>query len=112
MIALLRLAVLCLFLPLAATLAASGTPSGLHGLIALLPKGQINKPYLPKTLLTGGTPPYSFQLDGALPHGMSVSSAGALYGTPRDVGTFRFKLDFTDSAGAALELSYALQIVR
>lgn len=107
----LRLAVLCLFLPLAA-LAAGGTPPGLHALIALLPKGQINRPYLPITLVTGGTPPYSAQLVGALPHGMSVSGAGALYGTPRDAGIFRFKLDITDSAGAPLELSYTLQIAR
>jgi len=105
-----RLASLSLALSL--TMAAADTPQGLHSIIALLPKGQINRPYHTTTLIAGGTPPYSYQFVGALPGGMSVSSNGALYGTPRDVGAFRFKLDVTDSAGATLEVSYTLQTVR
>jgi hypothetical protein len=109
----LRLAALWLSLSLAAGAAGPSTPPGLHSIIALLPKGQINRPYPATALLAGGTPPYSAQTTaGALPPGMSFSSAGALYGTPRETGTFRFKLDITDSTGLPLELSYTLQIGR
>jgi hypothetical protein len=104
----LRLAFLCL----SVTASMASTPPGLHALIALLPKGQINRPYPPVSLITGGTPPFTTQIDGALPRGMAISRAGALYGTPRDPGIFRFKLDITDSAGTPLELSYTLQIFR
>lgn len=108
----LRVVALCLALPLTAAMAATGSPQDLHPLVALLPKGHLDKPYPATTLATGGTPPYTGQLDGALPQGMSISGAGALYGTPRQAGTFFFKLDVTDSAGATLQLSYTLQILR
>lgn len=105
-----RLTLLCLFLSAAAVMA--DTPQGLHSIAALLPKGAVNKPYRAVTLVAGGTPPYSTQTTGALPPGMSISSAGALYGTPRAPGVFRFKLDMTDSAGASVEISYALEVLR
>jgi hypothetical protein len=103
-----RLIALCLFLPVTAL--ADGAPQPLHPIIAILPKGQLNKPYPTLTLLSGGTPPYASQVAGALPQGMSVSSAGMLVGTPRATGIFRFKLDIADSAGATLTLSYVLQV--
>lgn len=112
----LRLTALCLFLCLTAAAADTtppqGTLQGLHSIVALLPKGEMNKPYRAVTLVAGGTPPFTVQIVGALPPGMSISSAGALYGTPRDQGIFRFKLDMTDSAGGSVEVSYALQILR
>ena len=106
----LRLAAMCLALSLTGAMAATTQP--LHPMVVLLPKGQLNKPYPTSTFLAGGTPPYSIQMQGSLPKGMSISSAAALYGTPREAGVFHFKLDFTDSAGATLELAYALQISR
>ncbi len=106
----LRLAALCLALSLTGAMAATTQP--LHPIVAILPKGQINKPYPTSNLIAGGTPPYTGQMQGALPKGMSISSAAALYGTPREAGVFHFKLDFTDSDGATLELTYALQISR
>jgi len=106
-----RLIALCLFLPLAAALAQAG-PQPLHPMIAMLPKGLLNHPFTAVTLVSGGTPPYTAQIRGALPPGMGLSTAGILYGTPRAAGTFRFVLDITDSAGtpATLQLSYALQV--
>jgi hypothetical protein len=105
-----RALVLCLFLPLA--VASATDVQALRPMIALLPKGQINHPYLATNLIAGGVPPYVTQIQGALPPGMAISSTGALYGTPRSTGSFRFKLDIKDSAGtpATLQLSYVLQI--
>jgi hypothetical protein len=108
----LRIAALGLILSLAAV-ASADTVQPLHPMITFLPPGQINHPYLAKNLIAGGVAPYVVaQLDGALPRGMAISSAGALYGTPRVTGTFRFKIDFKDSAEtpAALTLSYTLQV--
>ena len=105
-----RLTALCLALSLTGAMAATTQP--LHPMVVLLPKGQVSKPYPATTFLAGGTPPYSIQMQGSLPKGMSISSAAALYGTPREAGVFHFKLDFTDSDGATLELAYALQISR
>ncbi|HMA51227.1 MAG TPA: Ig domain-containing protein [Magnetospirillaceae bacterium] len=104
----LRLIALCLFLPLAAM--ADGASQPLHPIIAILPKGQLNKPYPSLTLVAGGTPPYTSQIAGSLPQGMSLSGTGLLVGTPRATGAFRFTLDVTDSAGATLALSYVLQV--
>jgi hypothetical protein len=96
-----------LFLSVAA---AAASPQPLHTIIAVLPKGQLNKPYPTLNLVAGGTPPYSNQLDGTLPKGMLVSSAGALAGTPRETGTFRFRVTVLDSEGVTLQLSYVLQV--
>jgi uncharacterized protein YhjY with autotransporter beta-barrel domain len=48
---------------------------------------------------SGGTGPYTYALTaGALPAGMSVSSAGVLSGTPTAGGTFNFTVRVTDSS--------------
>lgn len=96
-----------LFLTAAATAAS---PQALHPIAAMLPKGQLNKPYPTLNLVAGGTPPYAGQIQGTLPKGMSISSAGALVGTPRETGTFRFQVMIADSDGATLQLTYVLQV--
>ncbi len=98
-------------LPSLPTLPSLSTQA-LHPIIALLPKGQVNKLYPATNLISGGTPPYSGQVQGSVPQGMSIGSTGTLFGTPRQMGSFKFKVDFTDSAGATLEMSYTLQINR
>lgn len=48
---------------------------------------------------SGGAAPYSYALvSGALPPGMTLSSAGALSGTPKAGGTFNFMVRATDSS--------------
>jgi uncharacterized protein with beta-barrel porin domain len=48
---------------------------------------------------TGGTAPYAYALTaGALPPGLSLSSAGALSGTPTAEGTYNFSVTATDSS--------------
>ena len=47
----------------------------------------------------GGTAPYTFAVTaGALPVGLSLSSGGALTGTPTAAGTFNFTVTATDSS--------------
>jgi len=49
---------------------------------------------------SGGTSPYSYAVTaGALPAGMTLSSAGALSGTPTAGGSFNFTITATDSTG-------------
>jgi Putative Ig domain len=48
-----------------------------------LPGGQLNAPYSATLTATGGTTPYKWSLtSGALPTGLSLSSAGVISGTP------------------------------
>jgi len=49
---------------------------------------------------SGGTAPYTYAVTaGALPAGMTLSSAGALSGTPAAGGSFNFTITATDSTG-------------
>lgn len=48
---------------------------------------------------SGGTAPYTYAIaSGALPTGMTLSSAGVLSGTPTAAGTFNFTISATDSS--------------
>lgn len=65
-----------------------------------LPQGTINTAY-PSTQLNanGGIPPYTWALNsGALPAGLSLSSGGAISGTPTTAGTASFTVQVSDSA--------------
>ena len=67
---------------------------------SLLPSGTLNQPYNYDFLVTGGTPPYSFsQGQGTVPPGLSLTSSGALTGTPVEQGTYTFDVLVFDSAG-------------
>ncbi|HCN28967.1 MAG TPA: hypothetical protein DIT64_09405 [Verrucomicrobiales bacterium] len=49
---------------------------------------------------SGGTAPYTWSvLSGALPAGVTLSSAGVLSGTPTAAGTFTFTVQVSDSGG-------------
>ncbi|RWB20854.1 MAG: autotransporter domain-containing protein [Mesorhizobium sp.] len=49
---------------------------------------------------TGGTAPYTYAVTGgALPTGVTLSSAGTLSGTPSAAGNFNFTVTATDSSG-------------
>ncbi|MFN2414319.1 MAG: kelch repeat-containing protein, partial [Pyrinomonadaceae bacterium] len=57
----------------------------------------------------GGTAPYTFAVTaGALPPGLSLSSSGALTGTPTSLGTYNFTVTATDSGGCAGARAYTL----
>ncbi len=64
-----------------------------------LPAAQVNLPYSQTLSASGGTAPYSFAVtSGALPAGLTLSSAGVLSGTPTASGTFTFTVTATDSS--------------
>ena len=54
----------------------------------------------------GGTPPYSWSISaGALPSGLSLSSGGALTGTPSAAGNYTNTLRVTDAVSATASQS-------
>ena len=76
------------------------TPAALVITTSSLPAGTVGTAYTATTLAaTGGTPPYTWSVaSGALPSGLSLSSAGVVSGTPTASGTFSVTLKVTDSA--------------
>ncbi|OYW71619.1 MAG: hypothetical protein B7Z37_27275 [Verrucomicrobia bacterium 12-59-8] len=60
---------------------------------------------------TGGTAPYHFTIGGgAVPAGLSLSSAGVLNGTPTTAGTFSFTVQATDAVALIAQKTYSLTI--
>jgi uncharacterized protein YhjY with autotransporter beta-barrel domain len=64
------------------------------------PAGTVGKAYSQTlAMATGGTAPYGYALaSGALPAGLTLSSAGAIAGTPTAAGSFTFTVKATDSS--------------
>jgi hypothetical protein len=59
----------------------------------------------------GGTAPYTFALTaGSLPAGLSLSSGGALTGTPTTAGAFPLTITATDSNGTTGSQAYTLVV--
>src|SRR5450755_2233316 len=66
-----------------------------------LSNGAVGVPYSQSLAVTGGTPPYSWSIQGgALPGGLSLAAAGTIAGTPSASGTFSFTVGVADSASA------------
>ena len=62
-----------------------------------LPSATVGSAYSQTISASGATAPYSFAITaGALPAGLSLSSGGALSGTPTAGGTFNFTVTATD----------------
>jgi uncharacterized protein YhjY with autotransporter beta-barrel domain len=83
---------------------------------ATLPNGTFNAAYSQTVTASGGTAPYSYAVTtGSLPNGLSLSSTGALSGTPTQAGDYPITITATDSTtGAAAPYtgsqSYTLHI--
>lgn len=61
----------------------------------------------------GGIAPYTFAISaGALPAGLSLSSAGVLSGTPTAAGTFNFTVQATSSNGFSGTRAYTLAVTQ
>ena len=66
---------------------------------ASLPAGASGMAYSETLSATGGNAPYSYAVTaGALPTGVTLSSSGALAGTPTQSGSFTFSITATDSS--------------
>lgn len=78
---------------------------------ATLPPGVAGSPYSERLSASGGVPPYAWQVtSGAWPPGLSISSAGAISGTPTAAGTYAFTAQVTDSAAETLTQNFSLTV--
>jgi hypothetical protein len=77
-----------------------------------LPVGEVGTAYTLTTFAaTGGTAPYTWSVStGSLPAGLSLSSAGAISGTPTTAGTSSFTVKVTDSASASSTKALSITI--
>jgi hypothetical protein len=66
---------------------------------ATLPSGTVGKSYSQTLAGTGGANPYVWTETGALPGGLSLSTAGAITGTATAAGSFAFTATMTDVYG-------------
>ena len=81
------------------------------GLIDHLQDGEINVPYVDRTIVIGGTPPVVTTRTGALPGGMVFDEvSGVLSGTPMVSGTFTFDVHSMDANGGDVTATYHLSI--
>lgn len=68
-------------------------------------------PYNQTITASGGTGPYTFAETGALPNGATLSSGGALSGTPMETGLFPITITATDQfTGCTTSQSYTLRV--
>lgn len=76
-----------------------------------LPNGSAGVAYNAQLSSSGGIAPYSYTLlSGALPTGVSFTSAGTLSGIPRSDGNFSITLGATDSNGQTASRVYTFTI--
>lgn len=65
-----------------------------------LPDGTNGSAYSQSVVATGGLAPYTYAVtSGSLPHNLSLSSSGAITGTPDTNGLSTFTVTATDSQG-------------
>jgi len=76
-----------------------------------LPPGVTGFPYNQTITASGGTPPYTFSItSGSLPNGLSLSTTGAITGTPITPGLFSFTVRAADNNGCPGSLAYTILI--
>jgi hypothetical protein len=74
-----------------------------------LPAGTASTLYSASLGATGGTPPYTWSATG-LPAGVTVSSLGAIAGTPGTAGTFGVNATVTDAAGTTASAALSMVV--
>ncbi len=73
-----------------------------------LPSATVGVAYSATLGASGGTPPYSWAItSGALPAGLTLSSSGAISGTPSTAGSVSFGVQVTDSTTPTPETASA-----
>jgi hypothetical protein len=76
-----------------------------------LPNAVINQAYNVTLEATGGAPPYSWFLEGTLPTGLSMTTAGVISGTPSALGQSQFVLAVRDAQERIVRRSCTLNVV-
>lgn len=66
-----------------------------------LPAATVAGAYSQTLAASGGTGPYHYSVTGALPAGITLSTAGVLSGTPTEGGSFTLTVTATDSSGGS-----------
>jgi hypothetical protein len=75
-----------------------------------LPEATVGVSYNQTIEAVNGTSPYIFTYTGTLPPGLTLSSAGVLYGTPTGNSTYTFTITVTDSGTPAQTDSKEFQL--
>lgn len=78
--------------------------------LAQLPSAVVGQPYSMTLQASGGTPPYSWTMTGAVP-GMSLSTSGVLSGTATESNNYNFTITVKDSKQKSASLSAYFQTV-
>jgi hypothetical protein len=77
-----------------------------------LPNGTKSVAYGKSLAASGGTSPYSWSLsNGSLPPGLTLSSSGAISGTPTVSGSSAFTAAVKDSAGTSASANLSINVV-
>jgi hypothetical protein len=77
-----------------------------------VPNATVGVAYTQTLTAAGGLPPYTYAVTaGALPGGLSLSSAGVISGTPTTAGASSFTVTATDSEGTPQQASLALVLL-
>ena len=93
------------------TISLSVVPQPLVITTASMPGGIIGVPYSQTLAATGGVAPYTWSIStGTPPAGLSLSSAGALTGTPTAVGTSSFTAQITDSLNTNATKAFSITV--
>jgi hypothetical protein len=80
--------------------------------VSPLLSGYVNGAYSQTFVATGGAQPYAWSvIFGALPAGLTLSSGGAITGTPSAPGAFSFTVQVLDSNSATTARTFALTII-
>src|SRR5579871_3981500 len=79
----------------------------------ILSSGTAGMPYSQTLTSSGGTGAITWSLDsGTLPDGLSLSSTGAITGTPTAMGAFNFTVRATDAVGASAVRALTVTVLR
>lgn len=75
-----------------------------------LPSASVGVAYSAPLAATGGTAPYTWNLSGSPPPGLTLSATGVLSGTPTTTGRFEFTVRATDAANHTASRAFAITV--
>lgn len=96
---------------LSITIAAGVVVTALQITTGSIPNGTVGSAYSATISATGGTTPYTFSITtGVISAGLTLSSAGAITGTPTAAGNYSFTVRATDASSQTYDRAYANSI--